>query len=597
MAQPVFASTLTTIGAFIPLLMLPSVAGDYIKSIPQILIISLLASYGVALFVTPTLAYMFFQPQREQGGAVKLRGFFISLLEKGIRHKLATVLVALTAFGGALLLANNMGLEFFPKDDKNIVYIDVKAELAGDLVKTQALAEQVTNILARQEEVLTYSTTIGGGFPKFYTTMPPTVESLDKAQVLVRVDLSRGQGFATNTELVDHLQHLVNKSIVGGTAAVKQLEQGEPIGAPITARISGGDLNSLQAAAGILEKTLGEIPGTTNVTRDAAPSIYEYHLVIDSDKASQLGINHLDIQREVSIALRGAKAAVLRQDGTEYPIVVKSSIRTKEELENLAIKSVVTGNKVLLRELAQVGIRAQAPEIRKYNGEMAITVYSDVQGGYSSVRIQEELLRRMAELELGGVQISFEGEKEKINENFGDMGYSAVLAVLMIYGILLFQFKSFIQPIVVLLTIPLSVIGSILGLFVAGKPISFMSLLGMVSLLGIVVNNAIVLLDLINSKRRLGMPLEQACVQGMAKRFRPILLSTITTAMGLMPLMLSGSNLFSPMAISLMSGLLVSTLLTLVIIPVVYSGVEQIISRIGENRCVEEKSLEQRKSF
>jgi multidrug efflux pump subunit AcrB len=228
----------------------------------------------------------------------------------------------------------------------------------------------------------------------------------------------------------------------------------------------------------------------------------------------------------------------------------------------------------LLKELADVGLDSELPSIRKHDGELCVTVYSDVLSGYSAVNIEEALKREIVKMNLEDVKLVYSGEKSKINQYFGELGKSSVFAVFVIFAILMFQFNSFLQPLIIMLTIPLSVIGSVLGLFIFRQPLSFTALLGMVSLLGVVVNNAIILVDYINTEREQGKSVEIACKDAVNMRFRPIMLTTTTTIIGLIPLVMSGSQLFKPMSISLMFGLAFSTLLTLVIIPVVYSLVE-----------------------
>jgi multidrug efflux pump subunit AcrB len=255
-------------------------------------------------------------------------------------------------------------------------------------------------------------------------------------------------------------------------------------------------------------------------------------------------------------------------------MLLKGDIKSKEDLEDFRIKSSATGNKVLLKELAEVGLDRELPTIRKRDGQLCVTVYSDVLSGYSAVNIEGILDKELKKLDLQDVKIVYSGEKSKIDQYFGELGSSSVFAVLVIFAILLIQFDSFIKPIIIMLTIPLSVIGSVLGLFIFRQPLSFTALLGIVSLLGVVVNNAIILVDYINDERRHGKSIETACKDAVNMRFRPIMLTTTTTVIGLVPLVMSGSQLFAPMSISLMFGLMLSTLLTLVIIPVVYSLVE-----------------------
>ena len=256
---------------------------------------------------------------------------------------------------------------------------------------------------------------------------------------------------------------------------------------------------------------------------------------------------------------------------------MKSDIETKDQLENLMVKSSFTKNKVLLKDLGTIDLASQYPVIKKYNRKLAVHVYSDVLDGYSSIDIQNQLQGMLDEDPTAGSSYQFDGEQQKIKENFGSIGEAAVLALMLVYMILLIQFRSFAQPMVILITVPLSVVGSVLGLYIFRQNLSFVAALGVVSLLGIVVNNAIVLLDFINAEVQRGKTIPDACMDAVSKRFRPIMLSTTTTVIGLTPLIYSGSSLFMPMAIALMSGLMISTLLTLVVIPVIYSMVMESI--------------------
>lgn len=583
-AIPVLSSTLTTIAAFTPLLMLPSMAGEYIQSLPLIIMISLSASYMVALFVTPTMAYLFFTKSTPKEKQHKIRTMFDHMLHLGMGRKRETILGAILVFVLSLLLVTQLGLQFFPKADTDILYIDIRTESGANIHKTEALTDQVASILKVQKEITSYTAAIGGGLPKFYNTLPLYTQSQDSAQIMIKVDLKNEKRFKSNTEFADYLQGIFDMKISGGTATIKQLEQGEPIGAPVRVRVTGDDMEKLESAARTVHHYLSTIPGTINIDDDFAEKAYEFYVDIDTEKASFLGITKYDIQNELNIALMGRTASIFRNEGNEYNIVVRSYAPSREFLENLMIKSSATGRKVLLKEIGEIQLRPQIPNIKKHDREKAVTIYSDVKSGFSSVEIQRQLQQALEALDLEDVQIVFDGEREKIQEHFGSIGTFAVFALLLVYGILLIQFNSFIQPFIILLTIPLSIIGSIIGLYVFRQPLSFTGLLGMVSLLGIVVNNAIVLLDFINGERKLGKGIEESCLEAVDKRFRPIMLSTTTTVIGLTPLVFSGSDLFRPMSISLMSGLMVSTLLTLVVIPVVYSMVESKIEKMKLNQ-------------
>lgn len=570
-AIPILTSTLTTIAVFTPLLLLNGTAGEFLSSIPQICIVALLSSYGVAIFVTPTMAYMLFRKSEKVVKESKFRIFFSWLLDITMKRKYITILVALFIFIGALNMIKGLGLEFFPTADNNTLYINVNAEKKGDLSKTEEITDQVEKILSNQEEVNNYTTAIGDGLPKFYFTVQPGIQSNDYAQMLLEVDLKKGNRFRTNDELCNYLQDIIDTSVTGGKATVKQLQTGSSTGDPVKIQVSGDDMDQIHDASQQIIDMLYNIEGTINVNDDYSDKKYEFMVNIDDDTANIMGLTKANFQKEISIALRGTTSSVFRKDGNEYNIVVNSNIETKDQLENLAIKSSVTGNKILLKQVAEIQLVSQIPKINKYDREKTIIIGSDVKSGYSSVSIQNALEKQLKEKDFGDVHISFNGEREAISKNFGDLGMISIFAMLVIYMILMIQFGSLVQPLIIMLSIPLSVIGSVLGLYIFRQPLSLTALFGIVSLIGIVVNNAIILIDYINSERAQGKMLEDACKEAASKRFRPVILTTVTTVIGLVPLAFSGSSLFGPMSIALMSGLIVSTLLTLVVIPVVFS--------------------------
>ncbi len=573
-AIPVFTSTLTTVGAFLPLMMMTSVAGEYVRSVPQIVMISLSLSYLTALFVTPSMAYIFFKPGHDKERAYRVKGFFDRLLQVGMKKKRTVVGLSIGAFAVTIAAALTLGLQFFPKADKNMIYVDVRTEQNSDIEKTERLVEETADLLEMQKEVVSLTAAIGGGLPKFYNATPTYTKSQDFGQLLIRLDLKKGGRFRNNTQFVSYIQKQLNDNISGGVVTVKELEQGDPVGAPVTVRVAGRDIGRLGEASRQIRLKLSGIEGTMNVDDDFSDRVYKFNIDIDSDKMSIYGISNYDLQNEINILLQGREVSVFRKDGNEYGILLKGNIKSKEDLENFRVKSTASGSKTVLKDLVSVGLESELPCIRKHNGELCVTVYSDVQSGFSAVNIEEQLKKEIRSMDLEDVSIVYSGEKSKIIQYFGELGNSSIFAVFVIFIILMIQFGSFSQPLIIMLTIPLSIIGSILGLFILRQVLSFTALLGIVSLLGVVVNNAIVLVDYINSERAQGKSIEEACKGAVNMRFRPIMLTTTTTVIGLVPLIMSRSQLFTPMAISLMFGLMLSTLLTLVVIPVVYSLVE-----------------------
>ncbi len=571
-ALPVFTATATTVVAYLPLLTLPGIAGEYVRSVPQIVIITLIASYLTAIIFTPLMAYLFFTKSSEKNYGDGLLEAFKKMSFWGMANKKKIIYFSLASLLISLLVAFSLPLVFFPKADKNIVYVNIKSEAAVDLVKTVELTRYVEEVMALQEETIYTAASAGEGLPKFFITLPGFIQAPDTGQVMVALDLKKGKRFKNNTEFVEAMQNFFDRNVSAGVVTVKELEQAEPSEAPIIVRLTGSDKDDLKNTSVYIQGLLGEIAGSFKVTDDAQDKRYQYKVDIDTIKASAYGLTHYDIQNEINIALNGRSISGLKMaDSTNYDILLKGNLKDIEDLQNMQIKSSITGQKILLRNVASISAESQLPVIKRYNRENSINVLADVKLGYSAVDIQNSLQTKIAFSDFDkDISISYSGEKDNIIKYFGGLGVAAIFAFVGIYIIMMLQFSSMLQPLIIMISIPFSIIGSALGLFIFRQPLSFTALLGVVSLLGVVINNAIILLDYINSERKLGMRIEEACKSAVEKRVRPILLTTITTILGLIPLIFSGT-LFVPMAVALMSGLAVSTLLTLIIVPVVYS--------------------------
>lgn len=567
--MPVFSSTLTTVATLLPLLLLSSSTGDYIRALPLVVIIALIASFIVAVIVTPTFAYIFFKPSKN-GVKPQTETIGYKILDYVMDHRLRSLIACMLAIVIFGLAVTQLEVIFFPKADKDIMYIDVEADKTIDRDYTESVSDQVEAILGEEEGVLNYSTAIGGGFPKFFSSMMVYSEQVQNAQILIQVDLSKTP-YAKNEGYAQYLQGRMDGVVVGGKATIKELENASPVAAPITIRLTGDSTDEVKEKADILEKMLMDITGTTNVRTDYTEKRLEYTIDLDTSELSYMGLTKYDVLNEVSIALRGRQASTYRADGNEYDIILKGDKDNITAIENLQVKSSITGNKYLLKDFGSLELSKQQPIINKYDGNYSITVMSDVLVGYSSDTILEIFMVGFNEVDFGDVNYRFNGVAEEIQKDFGSAGVSAIVAVFAIYSILLLQFRSYSQPFIILFTVPLSSVGALFGLFIMDQPISFTGLIGIISLIGIVVNNAIVLLDYINLKKAEGMTTIEACKTASVIRFRPIILSTVTTISGLMPLLLGTSELFKPMAVSLVFGLLISTMLTLVFIPLIYS--------------------------
>lgn len=579
---PVFTSTLTTIAAFLPLLFIPGDVGQFISSMPKTVVYALAVSFIAAVFVTPAVLSLVIKRkekrQEREDKLGKIRAYFIDLLKLALKHKKATVgiAVALLVFTIGIIIPH-LKVVFFPKADKDLMYIDTVVEKVGDLKYTERVADRISGLMLEEPEVIRVTSGIGTSLPRVYMTMNVLSDQENCTRALVKFDLKRSNRFKNQDDFAAYLQEKLDRQIIGATSTLRLMELTEPGSGAVGIRLYGEDLARLKAVSNQLETILQDIPGTVNIKSDASESSYEYVVETDLEKASRLGISNADIQKEIHTALFGSKDSVYRKAGQEYAIEVKSDIDNVHELENLAIKSSLTDKKALLKQIAAVELKPQIDSVKRYKKERSVLVCCDVKPGYSAVEVENTIENeKLKNLNLEGVKLVFDGEREKIGENFGNVGILGIFMLFFLYIILLLEFRSFVDPAIILLTVPLALIGSMLGLLVCGKPLSFTALLGVVSLMGIVVKNAIILLDYINQARKDGYTIEDACLNAVGMRFRPIILTAATALLGLLPLAVSGSELFSPMAVALMSGLLVSTLLTMIVIPVVYASVKNL---------------------
>ncbi|WP_368487606.1 efflux RND transporter permease subunit [Clostridium sp. BJN0013] len=581
---PVFTSTLIIVGAFLPLLSISGVVGKFLKSLPQVVIICVICSYLCALFVTPAMSSLFFKKSKESKRRNPVRMMFESLLKYGLKHKKTIITAALAVFAVALILIKTLGMQLFPYVDKDIVYIDVSNEKVADIKSTSKLVKQIEGILKQQKEVISYTSAIGGGMPKFYVTLPTIASADDTAEIMVKVDLNKTKRFKTRGELVEYIQNQMDNKISGGTATVKQLEEAMPIGAPIRLRLTGDDLDQMQNASEKIQQQLKNMPGTMNVRDDAAKKTYEYEVNIDENRASQLGLLKSDVLQQINIALKGYKASTYRKNGNEYDIMVKTNISSVGDLKNLYIESSVTKNKIPLYEVASVKLNSEIDKITHYKEDRTITVYSDVKSGYNSVNIENALKQKIEGMNLDPVKVIYDGEKAQISKYFTSLGVAGVLILVIIYVLLFIQFKSFVQPLIIMCSLPLSLIGVSIGLHAFGMNLSLTAFMGIISLIGVVIRNAILLIEYINNGREEGLSINDACIYAVSQRFRPIILSSTATITALIPLAFSGSALFGPMSVAMMCGLLTATFLTFVVVPVVYSMVNTKLERMTKNK-------------
>lgn len=567
---PMLTSTLTTMVAFGMFFFVPGVIGKTVATIPTIVISTLSASYLVAMVVIPIFAFHFFKKESsikiEKTHQTKPYRFFKWLLGYGLSKPKSMIGLAFATLIISGLLFTQLNISFFPYSNKPTFHIDIESEQFS-LDQTKEIHDQVLDILSEYDEIINTTSAYGRGLPKFFITAPVLGVNVANAQVLVNVDL-RNSRFDSNEALGRELQDRFNANIVGADVQVRYLEYALPVEAKVAVAIRGENIDELLSASEIVQETLKSISGTTNIRDTHISSEPQYIVNIDPDYLSTSGLLKFDVVKTINTALMGTSPTQLTLGTLQLPIKIKADIQSLDDLLSLTIRSSATGSVLQLRQVASLGIDFVNPSIFRQNGLRTITVLSDVLPGYDATTVELALRESLnVNSQLSDVEIVYRGELSNITNLISNLGVSSLAVIALIYLILVFQFNNLKQPLIILASIPLSLSGVFLGLVLFRVDIQAMALLGAVSLIGIVVNNGILLVEVINSGLNEGLNIDEAIFKALKERYRPITLTTLTTIIGVIPLILSGDPLTSPMALVLFFGLAMSTVLTMVVIP------------------------------
>ncbi|WMI82695.1 efflux RND transporter permease subunit [Anaerotignum sp. MB30-C6] len=564
----ILTSTLTTIFAFMPLLLLKSTLGEFIYGVPFVVTVSLIGSYICAIITIPVISSLVLKPSigQQKEKKSRIRQFYMNTLRKTLGKAkyiyIAAVVFVLIGFTAASSLVSSI----LPKADKSLIQIDIQSEFSSDIKKTEQLKDQVITLLSDMPELTNYYSSVGSNLPKFYMSVQYRAPEPSIGQLAYEFDLSKSQRFVKKEDLQAFIQERLRENLIGGSASTYLLDLAS-ISTPIQFRLIGTDLERLDQVSSELSEVLHKTPGTMNVSDNFKSREYQFQVEIQEMIASARGLSEYGIQKELSTALLRQPISQIKKNGKHIPIFIHYDIEDKDEVSNLMIKSPISQDFIALDEVAEIQLDSQYPVINHYNGQRSVTITSDLMKGYSVAEVERNIKEHIEGSNYEDIQFEFNGMMAKLQENNASLGQLALFSIFMILAVLILQFHSYSQPIVVLSTVPIAVAAALLGLSIARQPLSFVAMLSLVSLMGIVVNNAIVLIDAIKFFCQGGMELKQACITAVNRRYRPIMLSTITTVIGLIPLLISGGELFRPLAVSLISGLTFSTFITILIIP------------------------------
>jgi multidrug efflux pump subunit AcrB/outer membrane protein TolC len=574
---PLAAATGTTMAAFIPLLLSKGVSADFTRAIPQVVMLGIGVSFLFSMTVIPTLGASVFRRQPGHSGA---RSSFAYAVAGYVTRRPVSVLFGAAALlGSALVLVPQIQLQFFPSADRNQVVLELELPAGAHVEETSEAAQNLEKELIEMEQVQHLASFVGRSTPPFYYNLTGKTNSPNFAQLLVTTKSEEAISAVT-----DRARSLAERSLPGTTFVVRELEQGPPASAPVAFRLYSDDRQALAQGVRDLATAVRNTEGTKEVRHDLDLGSLAYRIRTDEATARARGTSVTGVARALLGRTRGIPAGEYRGSDEPARIVVRSPRGEDTPLGELETTLVGTANGVRqqrggrnsgqqLLPLSAVAIgelEIRPAAIRRENGRQIATVFSELQEGYGFNTVLEEIQPRLDALLPEEVSYELGGAAESSQEANSAIAGASYLGVGILLFILLLQFRSFIRVGLVLLTVPLAAVGVIPGLVLFNEPFGFTSLLGTLSLVGIVVNNAIILLDTIEAKRRQDIPIAEAVSSAVSERIRPILLTVITTVCGLMPLLFSDSSLWPPFASALISGLLASTVMTLLVIPAAY---------------------------
>ena len=626
MSGAIFSSTLTTVAVFLPMIFVVGVAGQLFKELAFTVTFSLIASLIVALSLIPRLtAIGGFRSQESISNAASkkpkseftfgLKPIYSKLIPVVLRFRAVFLVFIFIIFVSSMWLFALLDKEFMPKIDQREFIMKVSMPSGTKLEATDNVVAKIEETLFGTENVEGVAVNIGSSTRKDYSQ---GVETLSSSQSQVIVTLEKGKNQVPTSKTIEKLKHQLDRLDLGG-AQVEYILQDSIFktalqgAAPIVIEIKGKNLEKIEKLSRHVKTELGRVKGIYGIRTSLVSPSPETKVNVLKDKASLYNLSTGMIAQAAHTAIKGVVATKFKEEGNEIDVRVrlrKESRSRLSQIRNVLVHSPL-GIEVPLSEVAYISQGVGPSEIKRLDQQRVILltaniadraldkVIMDIEAMIEDVEQEKIVVPHGREDSERALSIALSGESQQMNESFKSLRFALLLSILLVYMIMASQFESLWQPLVIMFTLPLSVIGALCALFVTNTPVSVVVILGVIMLGGIVVNNGIILIDSINRLRAKGVELVDAVIESGKTRLRPILMTTMTTVLGLFPLaagIAEGAEIQSPMAITVMGGLLISTLLTLFVIPCAYVAVAGIFGQKPVFKIIPVKKAEEVKS-
>ena len=581
MAVPVLTATLAIIAAFAPLLMLTGAMGEFIRSLPITVAISLTTSFVVAMLLTPLMARFFIRQglvdhaQADSGTERKLtpldhmQRYYNIIITWAMRNKrtvLVSSVLAVAAGVGILLLVPQL---LFPLAERNQFVMDVWLPEGTKIETTDATVRRIETVLRQEPLIESYASFLGASAPRFYYNVNPQLPAANYAQILVNTRKVKG-----TPQLVAELRQRLPDVAPEAKVFVKDLQQGQILEAPVEVRIVGDDIATLETLGNQAEEILRHTPGATYIHTDWHEDAWQVGINVREEVANRMGLTNGVIAQQLAVGFEGAPVTTFWEGDRGVDVVLRLDPAERQSFQNVTdtyVMSPVNGARVPLAAVATLTSEWQPGRIVRRNGVRTLTVRAFPDGNHLASEILGGARKQLDAMRLPeGYRIEYGGEYQNQQETFGEMRTALLTSLLLIFLILLFQFRTLVDPLIVMAAFPLALPGAALGLLITHNTFGFTAFIGIISVGGLVVRNSIILIDYIHERMKNGAELEQAALEAGERRLRPIFLTSAAAAVGVIPMILSGSSLWSPMASVIAFGLLGSMFFTLIAIPVLF---------------------------
>lgn len=593
-AISVIATTLTLIAVFFPFTMLGGMAGIMFKQLGWMMCIIMVVSTTCALTLTPMLCSLIYKQKNKRQEEAKKKNKVQVMIEKqltaldngyeklltwAVKHKPTTIIISIAIFVGSVMLAKFIGSDFIPASDNGMISGSIELPAGASVERSKVIAERFNNyVQANFKDEMKQLT---------YTVGTPSEDS-DNSFALMNTSGDNYISFrlklkdiAERDRTIFEISDIIRKELASYPEVTRSAVTaggnggGMMGGSNLEVQIYGYDLEKTSKLASEFKEAMSKVEGLKDVTISRKDYTPQFNIEFDREKLAENGLSFSTVSAFVKNRMNGMTSSLYREDGEEYKIKVRYAEefrKSVEDIENIVLYG-SRGQAIRLGEVAKVVEKFAPPQIERRDRERIVTVKATLYGTtIDKATLAIEDIKKDLSIP-SGISVEIGGSLEDQQETFGDMGLLGLIIIILVYSVMAAEFESFRSPFIIMFSIPFALTGMFISLLITGQTINMMSMIGAIMLIGIVVKNGIVLVDYINLNRERGMSIVTSIVSGGKSRLRPVLMTTATTVLGMLPMALGigeGSELWQPMGIVIVGGLLVSTLVTLVLIPTLY---------------------------